>query len=153
MFQDIKTLDTAMNDTVENDGFWPNLSITDFVKTCRIPPVYNAEQECNMLIMAMSGVNIELNSFKERAIDNNQRHSSDIGMAYGTESATTVQYKQAVYQRAKASLLVHFATLSRKDEAENLAKESTETNESLMALSQHAIRNILGMPMATVRLL
>ena len=153
MFQDIKTLDTAMNDTVENDGFWPDLSITDFVKTCRIPPVYNAEQERNMLIMAMSGVNIELNSFKERAIANNQRHSSDICMAYGTESATTVQYKQAVYQRAKASLLVHFATLSRKDEAENLAKESTETNESLMALSQHAIRNILGMPMATVRLL
>ena len=105
-----------------------------------------------MLIMAMAGVNIELASFKERAIDNNAIHSSNITL-YGTESATTVQYKQAVYQRAKASLLVHFATLSRKDEAENLAKESTETNESLMALSQHAIRNILGIPMATVRLL
>ncbi|WP_394166085.1 head completion/stabilization protein [Photobacterium piscicola] len=152
MFQDIKTLDAAINDTVENDGFWPDLSIADFVKTCRIPPVYNAEQERNMLIMAMAGVNIELASFKERAIDNNAIHSSNI-MMYGTESATTVQYKQAVYQRAKASLLVHFATLSRKDEAENLAKESTETNESLMALSQHAIRNILGIPMATVRLL
>ncbi|MCD9521076.1 head protein [Photobacterium phosphoreum] len=153
MFQDIKTLDTAINNTVENDGFWPDLSITDFVKTCRIPPVYNAEQERNMLIMAMAGIHIELSSFKERAIANNQHHSSDIGMTYGTESTTTVQYKQAVYQRAKASLLVHFATLSRKDEAENLAKESTETNESLMALSQHAIRNILDMPMATVRLL
>ena len=153
MFQDIKSLDTEIDDTVENDSFWPDLSITDFVKTCRLPPVYNAEQERNMLIMAMSGVNIELNNFKERAIDNRQPHAINIGMRFGLESATTVQYKQAVYQRAKASLLVHFATLSRKDEAENLAKESTETYESLMAQSQQAIRNILGIPMTTVRLL
>ncbi|MDD9174491.1 head completion/stabilization protein [Aliivibrio sp. S2TY2] len=153
MFQDKKTLDDPIDDNVANDEFWPDLSISDFVKACRIPPVYNAEQGRSMLIMAMAGVNIELNSFRERSINNGHSSSNDIGTNLGTESMITISYRQAVYQRAKAGLLVHFATLSRKSEAENVAKESTETHESLMALSQLAIRNILGMPIATVRLL
>lgn len=153
MFQDIKEPDSVIDDDIQNDGFWPDISISDFVKTCRIPPVYNQEQERSVLVLAITGVNLELNSFKQRALSNNHETANRLGQPLDGDSSVNILYKQAVYQRAKASLLVHFATLSRKDEAENLAKESEETHDALLAQSQQAIRSIIGLPMATVRLL
>ncbi|MEF1204304.1 head completion/stabilization protein [Photobacterium damselae] len=153
MFQHQKVPDTEVEDIIQNDGFWPDISLSDFVRTCRIPPVYNQEQIRNMLILAITGVNIELESFKQRSMTNGIQSAQRVGAVLEGDSTANIQYKQAVYQRAKACLLVHFATLSRKDEAENLAKESDETRDALMALSQQAIRNIIGIPMATIRLL
>ncbi|WP_158683054.1 head completion/stabilization protein [Shewanella sp. WE21] len=153
MFQDVKTPDTVVDDEVMNDGFFPNVSIADFQRECRIPPEYNPSQQRNMIISAIAGINIELVSFRQRSMSQGYQQMADIGPRIGGQSAHVSSYLQAVHHRAKASLLVHFATLERRKEAESLGKEGRETHTSLMALSQMAVRNILGMTVASVKLL
>lgn len=154
MFQDVKTPDEPeLNDIVTNDGFFPDISIADFQRECRIPPEYSVAQQRNMLISAMAGINIELMSFRARCIDQGYSQIADVGPQIGGQSAHVSSYFQAVHHRAKASLLVHFATLERRKEAEALGKEGRETHTSLMALSQMALRNIQGMVVASVKLL
>lgn len=153
MFQDVKTPDTVVDDIVSNEAFFPDISVADFQRECRIPPEYNSSQQRNMLISAMAGINIELTSFRLRCEDQGYRQLADIGPLIGGQSAHVSSYFQAVHHRAKASLLVHFATLERRKEAEALGKEGRETHTSLMALSQMALRNIQGMVVASVKLL
>ncbi|GEK13228.1 head completion/stabilization protein [Aliivibrio fischeri] len=153
MFQDTKSLDSPIEDIIQNEPFWPTISINDFVKACRIPPVYNAEQSRNMLIMTMAGVNVDLTGFQQTAESDGYTSLDEMDNKLRKNKALISLYKEAIYQRAKAGLLVHFATLNQKPEAENLAKESKETHEALMTNSQRAIRTILGMTMVTVRLL
>ncbi|MGL4711133.1 MAG: head completion/stabilization protein [Shewanella sp.] len=153
MFQDVKTPDTVVDDVVSNEAFFPDVSVADFQRECRIPPEYNPSQQRNMLISAMAGINTELTGFRLRSEDQGYQQLADIGPRIGGQSAHVSSYLQAVYHRAKASLLVHFATFERRKEAEALGKEGAETHTSLMALSQMALRNIQGMVVASVKLL
>lgn len=153
MFQDVKTPDTVVEDIVSNDAFFPDISVADFQRECRIPPEYSQSQQRNMLISAMAGINIELTTFRLRSQTQGYQQLADIGPRIGGQSAHVSSYLQAVYCRAKATLLVHFATLERREEAQALGKEGRETHTSLMALSQIALRNIQGMVVASVKLL
>ncbi|MEC4728840.1 head completion/stabilization protein [Shewanella sp. D64] len=153
MFQDIKVPDTPIDDVITNDGFWPDVSVSAFQRECRIPPEYSMEQQRNMLIASMAGIGIELYAFRERCFNDGYTQLSDVGMKIDGKSVHVASYYQAVFQRAKATLLVHFATLERRDEAASIAKESRDTHTALMSLSQMAVRNILGRTIATVKLL
>jgi hypothetical protein len=62
-------------------------------------------------------------------------------------------YKRAVYARAKASLLTQFATVTRRDSAENTGKELPERSETFLAFSQQAVRSLQGRGRMTAALL
>ena len=51
-----------------------------------------------------------------------------------------LQYTHAVFTRAKAGLLQQFNSLNRKEEAENAAKESGETEQYWLNESQASIK-------------
>jgi hypothetical protein len=62
-------------------------------------------------------------------------------------------YKRAVYCRAKASLLSQFASVVRRESAENLGKEEPERKETFLEFSQQAVRSLQGRGRITAVLL
>lgn len=141
-------------DEITNDGdFWPAISMTAFVKEARIPPQYDDGQQYKALVKAMATANIELASWTARQTAQGITSSDTAGQIIGGVGVATTLYKDAIYNRAKANLLSHFATIERKEEADNLAKESLDTYNRLLTEYQKSIRSIQDITTATVSLL
>ena len=145
---------TFVEQAIENDGFWPNLSVTEFQKGYRLP----AEYLVDMLVTDLSTAMIEVN----RDLAKRKHQWQNVGITT-VESADpmvltertfhTATYKRAVYCRAKASLLTQFATVNRRDSAENIGKELPERGETFLEFSQQAVRSLQGRGRITAMLL
>lgn len=155
MFQAQKTTEPNQgDDVISNDGeFWPSISISDFVRERRIPTEYDNGQKRSTLIQSMAAINIELLSWQRLQEERGIQTASACQGHIGGQSIAVTMYKNAVHSRAKALLLTHFASVNRKDEAENVGKESRTTSDELMAESQRAVRSIKNMTTASVKLI
>ncbi|MBC3957690.1 head completion/stabilization protein [Pseudomonas triticifolii] len=143
-----------MDERVQNDGFWPDLSVSEFQKGYRLPAEYLVELLTAELTMAMVEVNTDLAKKKAQW--------QDAGVSRVESADTTVLpertyqaalYKRAVYTRAKATLLTQFATVNRRESAENVGKELPERSETFLAFSQAAVRALQGRGRITAALL
>ncbi|WP_454565407.1 head completion/stabilization protein [Pseudomonas sp. AIG] len=145
---------TFVEQAIENDGFWPNLSVSEFQKGYRLP----AEYLVDMLVTDLKTAMIEVNG------DLTKRKSDwqNVGVTTVETADPTVlpertfhsaTYKRAVYCRAKASLLTQFATVNRRESAENIGKELPERGETFLEFSQQAIRVLQGRGRITAALL
>lgn len=145
---------TFVDRTFENDGFWPNLSLSEFQATYRLPAEYLPELLAEGVEQAMGEVNFEL---AKRKADWQAAGIAQVATADPTvlpERAFYVGcYKRAVYARAKAFLLPQFATVTRRESAENTGKESLERIEQFLAFSQQAVRSIQGRGRITAELI
>ncbi|KFE50270.1 head completion/stabilization protein [Pseudomonas syringae] len=138
---------------IVNDGFWPELSVAEFQKAYRLPGEYLVELLAAELVTAMIEVNTDL--AKRKAAWQAAGVSIDV-----TNSAVRSEgyfrgelYRRAVYCRAKASLLTQFATVTRRESAENTGKELPERSETFLAFSQAAVRSLQGRGRITAALL
>ncbi|CZT26678.1 head completion/stabilization protein [Pseudomonas cerasi] len=145
---------TFVEQAIENDGFWPDLSVTEFQKGYRLPAEYLVEMLAADLNMAMVEVNTDLAKLKARwqgaGVSNVESADTTILPERTFQVAT---YKRAVYSRAKASLLTQFATVNRRESAENVGKELPERSETFLAFSQAAVRSLQGRGRITAALL
>jgi len=139
---------------IENDGFWPDLSLAEFQKAYRLPGEYLVETLVDGLITAVVEVNRDLAKRKSQW--------QNVGVTTVESADTTVlpertfhvvTYKRAVYCRAKASLLTQFATVTRRESAQNTGKELPERGETFLEFSQQAVRSLQGRGRITVALL
>ena len=139
---------------IKNAAFWPDIVLEKFKTQRRIPSEYDDQQQIDSLKLAAAEVNMELMRYElgQQAQGINQLTDTQGPMIDGEPVALT-QYMNAVYSRAKAKLLNHFATVNRKPAANNEAKESQDTFDRLLAESQQAIRAILGKHRVTVGLI
>ena len=145
---------TFVEQAIENDGFWPDLSVTEFQKGYRLPAEHLVEMLVTNLTTAMVEVNRDLAQLKARW--------QDAGVSSVESADTTVlpertfqaaTYKRAVYCRAKANLLPEFASVVRRESAENLGKEAPERKETFLEFSQQAVRSLQGRGRITAALL
>ncbi|MDD1138578.1 head completion/stabilization protein [Pseudomonas sp. TNT2022 ID233] len=145
---------TFVEQAIENDGFWPDLSVAEFQKGYRLPAEYLVEMLAAELTTAMIEVNRDLAKRKSEW--------QNVGVTTVESADTTVlpertfhvaTYKRAVYCRAKASLLTQFATVSRRESAENTGKELPERGETFLEFSQQAVRSLQGRGRITAALL
>lgn len=145
---------TFVEQAIENDGFWPDLSVTEFQKGYRLPAECLVEMLAADLTMAMVEVNTDLAKLKARwqgaGVSNVESADTTILPERTFQAAT---YKRAVYSRAKASLLTQFATVNRRESAENVGKELPERSETFLAFSQAAVRSLQGRGRITAALL
>ena len=122
---------TLVEQQIENDGFWPNLSVSEFQKGYRLPAEYVLDMLGADLTTAMTEVNADLAELKARwqgrGVSNVESADTTVLPERTFQAAT---YKRAVYCRAKASLLTQFATIIRRDSAENLGKELPDRPET-----------------------
>lgn len=145
---------TFVEQAIENDGFWPDLSVAEFQKGYRLPAEYLVELLTAELTTAMTEVNRDLAKCKARWQNQGvtSLESAD-PMVLPERTFQAATYKRAVYCRAKASLLPQFATIIRRDSAENLGKELPDRPETFLAFSQQAVRSLQGRGRMTAALL
>lgn len=145
---------TFVEQVIENDGFWPDLSVTEFQKGYRLPAEYLVDMLVTDLTTAMTEVNRDLAKRKSEW--------QNVGVTTVESADTTVlpertfhaaTYKRAVYCRAKASLLTQFATVTRRESAENTGKELPERGETFLEFSQQSVRSLQGRGRITAVLL
>ncbi|MFJ2365921.1 head completion/stabilization protein [Pseudomonas sp. NPDC087697] len=145
---------TFVEQAIENDGFWPDLSVSEFQKGYRLPAEYLVELLVTDLTTAMVEVNRDLAKCKGKwqAAGITSVESAD-PMVLPERTFHTATYKRAVYCRAKASLLTQFATITRRELAENTGKELPERSETFLAFSQQSVRSLQGRGRITAALL
>lgn len=145
---------TFVEQAIENDGFWPNLSLAEFQKGYRLPAEYLVDMLATDLTTAMIEVNGDLSKRKaawQNAGVTSVETADPMVLPERTFHAAT--YKRAVYCRAKASLLTQFATVTRRESAENTGKELPERGETFLEFSQQAVRSLQGRGRITAALL
>jgi hypothetical protein len=146
------------NAQIGNDGFWPMLVIGDLVAKYRIPAEYDDGVISWGLQLGMIRVNQQLSAAKlaclypevtDTSIAPLQVYTAlvDFAAAHtqlidGEETLVTF-YKHACYSMAKAFLLQQFNTMNRRTMAENVKKESYETEDYWLNQAQWAINSIL----------
>ena len=139
---------------IENDGFWPDLSLSEFQKAYRLPGEYLVETLVDGLTTAMVEVNQDLARLKARWQDAGVTSVESADPTVLPERTFHVAtYKRAVYCRAKANLLTQFATITRRESAENTGKEAPERGETFLEFSQQAVRSLQGRGRITAVLL
>ena len=139
---------------IENDGFWPSFSLAQFQEAYRLPGEYLVETLVDGLTTAMIEVNQDLARLKVRwqAVGVTSVESAD-PMVLPERTFHVATYKRAVYCRAKANLLPQFATITRRESAENTGKEAPERAETFLAFSQASVRSLQGRGRITAVLL
>lgn len=148
---------TVLEQTIKNDGFWPDLSLADYQKAYRLPGEYLGEVLVTQLELAVGDINTDLDRVKSALL------AAGVASLEAAADATTISgwayaykvtlYKRAVYCRAKATALTDFATVTRREVAENTGKEAPERSETYLALSQQAVRALQGRSRITAALL
>ncbi|WP_152219750.1 head completion/stabilization protein [Pseudomonas sp. SCB32] len=145
---------TLVDRAIPNDGFWPDLGVADFQTIYRLPAEYLEELLVEGLTTAMGEVNRDLakrkTAWQAAGITSVENADPQLLPERGFYAAV---YKRAVYCRAKAQLLQQFATVNRRAEAANLAKESPDTEAQFLSFSQQAVRLIQGRGRITAVLL
>lgn len=145
---------TLVEQAIENDGFWPDLGVSEFQKGYRLPAEYLVDLLADGITTAMGEVNRDLAkrklAWQAAGVTDVEGADPQLLPERGFYAAI---YKRAVYCRAKAYLLQQFATVNRRAEAANLAKEAPETHEAFLAFSQQAVRQIQGRGRVTAVLL
>ncbi|WP_268799058.1 head completion/stabilization protein [Pseudomonas huanghezhanensis] len=143
-----------INQPIANDGFWPDLDVAEFQKGYRLPAEYLVDLLVDGISQAMGEVNVDLarrkTAWQSVGIDN---VAAADPMILPERTFMALSYKRAVYCRAKAYLLSQFATVIRRDSAENLAKEAPQTHEQFLSFSQQAVRLIQGRSRVTAELI
>lgn len=145
---------TVVEQTIENNGFWPDLSLAEYQKAYRLPGEYLSEVLVTQLELAMGEVNTDLKSLMVswRSLGITEIATADPVLL--EERAYKVKlYKRAVYCRAKATALTDFATVTRREVAENTGKEAPERADTYLAFSQQAVRALQGRSRITAALL
>lgn len=144
---------TVVDQTIENNGFWPNLSLAEYMKAYRLPGEYLSEVLVTQLELAMVEVNNDLARLMERWKTFGISAVANADPILLEERTFKVKlYKRAVYCRAKATALTDFATVSRREVAENTGKEAPERAETYQAFSSQAVRALQGRGRVTVAL-
>ncbi|MCU9047994.1 head completion/stabilization protein [Pseudomonas aeruginosa] len=145
---------TLVERAIDNDGFWPDLGVSEFQTGYRLPAEYLVDLLADGITTAMAEVNRDLAARKLawQAAGIASMATAD-PLTLPEPHFYVASYKRAVYCRAKAYLLQQFATVNRRAEAENLAKEAPETHEAFLAFSQQAVRLIQGRGRITAVLL
>jgi hypothetical protein len=128
---------------VINDGFFPDLLMGDFLDNYRIPSEYADNTITNGLVIALMAVNDSLAPLKTALLSSYSTLQSYADLnkeqIHG-EDTVILQYQKAVFCHAKAWLLQQFNTLNRRDNAENVLKESPMTEQWWLSQSQEAVQ-------------
>jgi hypothetical protein len=136
------------NTPLANDGFWPDLIMAELLSQYRVPAEYADDTIQLGVTMAMVNVNEALGQVKAAIIaltyTSLQNYCDSNVKQVNGEDVLMLQYKHAVFCRAKAFLLQQFNSMNRRAVAENAAKEAPETEQYWLDQSQAAIASFFA---------
>lgn len=138
--------DTFLNTEIANDGFYPDIKLGELQRFYRVPTEHKQDVIEHHTRLAIGDCNNQLAVQKAKWVAMGFTMLEQVDAAtIGDELAKVEQYKRAVFCRTVGLLVMAFATLNRREVAENQAKEGDETIQYFLAQSGRAIRRLLGL--------
>lgn len=135
-----------LNTEITNDGFYPDIKLGELQRFYRVPAEYKQEVIEHHTRLAISDCNEQLAAKKAEWIAQGyDTLAMTSALEVGDVLTNIEQYKRAVFCRTVGLLVMAFATLNRREVAENQAKESDDTIQYFLAQSGRAIRRLLGL--------
>lgn len=132
-----------LDKTITSDAFYPELSLGEFQKLHRVQSNIAGEAVEHQLTVAMGAVNLALQAEQDAWQPAGFNTLAEVDSSDSGNRVTF--YKAAIYYRAKAMLLADFQTFSRRDIAEDQAKEGESTKQLLLAESRKALKRVKGL--------
>ncbi|HEX9701323.1 MAG TPA: head completion/stabilization protein [Rhodospirillales bacterium] len=146
--------DDAVPATVSNDGWWPDIAVSDFQSLYRIPAEYETEMVADALGQGMAWANRQLAEWRTEKETAGHAALIDVpGDQLGNETLFVRHYRRAVFCRAKALLMPQFKTMMRRTDARNEAVESEQTEDKFYEYAEQAVADFLGRGRVNVELL
>ncbi|MFJ2988325.1 head completion/stabilization protein [Collimonas sp. NPDC087041] len=142
---------------VENDGFYPDISLQDMREAMRLDGTVTAPRLIQAIVAAVMHVNAELRDWKRQQIAAGFAALAAVPAdRVNRESELLAHYRRAVYCTAKADLIERYrdydstaSSLSDKKTMEALDNAPGEQRRN----AHWAIADILGRPHVTVELI
>lgn len=145
--------------TIRNDGFWPDVAVSDFERRRALPADLDQQTTGAALLAAVSEINLQLAKHQSALQAKGYTTAVEVpgpsledGSNTGS-NALTEQYLAAVFARAKAALLPEFASVTERAAANNQVERSPDQRAQLLAESQQLVRSIKGKHRAGVSLI
>ena len=137
---------------ISNDGFWPDLDLSEFQVERAMSPNINARLLRDAIVSAVVEINLTLEQYKKTQISNGVDAASKCGVvSVDAISSTVIIYKKAVFARAKADLVGEFVSIASRDD--KLGESQKEMKAALLAESTREIRKLLGLRRCGVALI
>lgn len=141
------------NVMLNNDGFFPVINVSHFIRTERISDEYRGEVITRALQVTMLNVNHTLQSLACTWVRQGYFALNDVpAIQYptidnGEETAQSffcLMYEEAVYSLSKCRLMHDYATMNRKEQAENVGKEALKRCPDLQNRYNFAIDQLFS---------
>lgn len=137
---------------VNNDGFWPDLDLSEFQVERAMSPNINARLLRDAIVSAVVEINLTLEQYKKTQISNGVNTASKCGVvSVDGISSTVIIYKKAVFARAKADLVGEFVSIASRDD--KIGESQKEMRTALLAESTREVRKLLGLRRCGVALI
>lgn len=139
--QQLNDYDT-LDDIISNDGFFPDMSLSQFRNQYRADGTITTQRLQDALIEGMASVNAELSMFKTQS-----KHDSleQITAPYiNGESVLIYRYKRAVSCLALANLYERYASYDSTNDGEKKMALLKDSIDELRRDARFAISDILG---------
>ncbi|MCK3655799.1 phage head protein [Pasteurellaceae bacterium Macca] len=133
------------DEIIQNDGFFPDLSLRAVRNTMRIDGTVTNDRLRHAVIEAMITVNHDLGVFAGNA-KNNQKYALEAvnqGEING-ENVMIYRYQRAVFALATAQLMERYRNFDSTKEGNDKANELLDTAADLRRDYHFAVRQILG---------
>lgn len=131
------------SEIISNDGFWLDLDIATLIDAYGTPSEFEQPLIKENLVTAILDINFQLEPVKNALVllgfTTLENYIYTYPNPINDTDALIVKYSQAVFCYCIASLLLQFKTVIRKNEAENMAKESEQTADDWLKKSNAAV--------------
>lgn len=147
-------IETPRESDIENDGFFPDIALTDARRIVRIDGTITPERLRHALAESAAGVNDELAAWKLQQISGGHLHLEKVPASrIDGESVLASRYLRAVFCLAKANLTERYRDYDSTSDGNKRADESETTIDDLRRDARWAISDILGKSRTTVDLI
>ena len=142
---------TQSEEILTNDGFFPNVSIADFQNQFHQVSNTDSQKIKYQLINSMIEVNHDLKELKASATQSTLAETDTEEVA--GQNVLETHYFRSVFSHAKGNLLPIIMDVMTKEKADSLETNREELKREFLAVSNQAIRTLLGLDSATVALI
>ena len=121
---------TVSNETIINDGFYPDVSVATCQESYRLPLDYSIDVIKRQLVMSIAYTNRELNEW--RALQTVATLTEvEPENKINNQHLLSYFYLSAVYSHTKSELIENFSTMQRDETSKNTLEDSPKVRKML----------------------
>ncbi len=141
-------------ETLENNGFWPDIAPADFREATRLDGTVTVPRLVQALQIAMADINRQLAEWQQVRQNDGTATLDDVtAPAWALPDHYAVLYRRAVYATAHASLLERYRDVSATGEGDERGEAKDNVADDVRRDARWAVAEIEGRHHTTVELI